>query len=73
MSKKEQIASFLDKTYLLRFLFAGTNFYGGNHIRVVNYHATPPDEMTRGGKPAAVFRLLMLLMMGPRLEVKGFA
>ncbi len=45
MSKKEQIARLLDKTGLSGVFFAGRRFYGNNHIRVVNYHSTPPQEM----------------------------
>jgi peptidoglycan/xylan/chitin deacetylase (PgdA/CDA1 family) len=45
MDKKELIAKVLDKTYLSRLLFAGKRYYGNNHIRVVNYHDTPPGLM----------------------------
>lgn len=44
MGKKELIASVLDKLLINRFFFYLSNLIYGPHIRVVNYHDTPPDK-----------------------------
>ncbi len=44
MGKKEKIAILLDKLFVVKFLFYITKAYYGKHIRVVNYHSTPPFE-----------------------------
>ncbi len=44
MGQKEKIASLLDKLLIGKLLFSLTKSFYGSHIRVVNYHSTPPGE-----------------------------
>ena len=45
MGQKEKIASLLDKLFIGKPLFNFSRKFYGPHIRVVNYHSTPPHEM----------------------------
>jgi peptidoglycan/xylan/chitin deacetylase (PgdA/CDA1 family) len=56
MGQKEKIALLLDKLYIGKFLFNFSRFIYGSHIRVVNYHSTPPHEMDNFEAQLKVFQ-----------------
>ena len=55
-NKKEKIASLLDKVLIGKVLFSLSKSLYGKHIRVVNYHSTPPHEAAKFEAQLSFFR-----------------